>query len=145
MPHTSVKVLGNVLRFSLTMNEHGLFGIRYGPPFVYVILPFLGIALVVYFAVKCRDRWLHVSYGLILGGAVGNLIDRLRLGGRVIDFIDFGLGSWRWYTFNLADAWVVIGVIILLGREVLFPVRPVVQKSQGGVTEVGPHISNPKV
>lgn len=135
-PHEPVKVLGNVLRFSLTTNNQGLFGMRYGPPFVYIILPILGIALVAYFAVKCRDRWLLVSYGLILGGAVGNLIDRLRLSGRVIDFIDIGIGGRRWYTFNLADTWVVVGIIMLLGKEFLFPARSAARNGQDSTTEV---------
>jgi signal peptidase II len=58
------------------------------------------------------------AYGLVLGGALGNLIDRIRLG-YVIDFIVVELPKlgFRWYTFNLADASLVVGVIMLLGYE----------------------------
>ena len=59
------------------------------------------------------DQWLTcVALGLMLGGAIGNLIDRIRLG-HVIDFIDVGVGTTRWYTSNLADVSIVLGVILL--------------------------------
>jgi len=115
--HETQKVIGNILRFSFTTNPRGLFGMSYGPTFLYYVLPLLGIGLVVYFAIRSRDKWLAAAYGMVLGGAVGNLIDRIRLNGAVIDFIDVGLNGWRWYTFNLADAWVVVGVLLLIGRE----------------------------
>jgi signal peptidase II len=53
-----------------------------------------------------------VSLGLLLGGALGNVVDRLRLG-HVIDFIDVGIGTTRWYTSNVADVAIVSGVILL--------------------------------
>jgi signal peptidase II len=56
---------------------------------------------------------------MILGGGVGNnLLDRVRFGS-VVDFIDMGIGSTRWYTYNLADAFAVAGVIMLLAHEFL--------------------------
>ncbi len=51
--------------------------------------------------------------GLILGGAVGNLIDRVRLGA-VIDFIDIHYGGWHWPAFNIADAAITVGVVMIL-------------------------------
>lgn len=56
---------------------------------------------------------LALAVGLVAGGATGNIIDRLRFGG-VVDFLDFHLGNWHWYAFNLADTAVVGGVAILL-------------------------------
>lgn len=53
-----------------------------------------------------------VSLGLMLGGAIGNVIDRIRLG-HVIDFLDAGIGTTRWYTSNVADIAIVSGVILL--------------------------------
>jgi len=113
VPH---RVIGDLLRLSLTTNERGLFGLNYGPKFIYFILPLIGVGLVVYFALKNRSRWYALAYGMILGGAVGNLVDRLRVGS-VIDFIDVGLSTWRWYTFNGADAFVICGIILLLACE----------------------------
>jgi signal peptidase II len=111
------------------MNKRGLFGMSYGPIWVHYALPLIGMCLVVYFALRSSSRWSSVAFGLILGGGLGNnLIDRVRLGS-VIDFIDFGLGDWRWYTFNLADAFVVVGVIMLLGYEFLGPKQGTVAPS----------------
>ena len=117
-----VNTIGHFIRFVRTRNPDGIFGLRFGPPFIYYILPLLGMGLVIYFAIRTRDRWYHLSYGLVLGGALGNLIDRIRLG-YVVDFIDVGLKNWRWYTFNPADGFVVIGVILLLYLELIWARR----------------------
>lgn len=120
-PYVPHQVLGQVLRFVLVSNRRGLFGMSYGPIWMHYVLPLLGMCLVIYFALRSSSRWSSVAFGLILAGGLGNnLIDRVRLGS-VIDFIDFGFGNWRWYTFNLADAFVVVGVIMLLGYEFLGP------------------------
>jgi signal peptidase II len=117
--HMAHPVLGDVLRFSLTMNERGLFGISYGPLWMHYALPALVVLLVVWFAWRSPDRWTGIALGLVLGGGVSNnLIDRIRLGA-VVDFIDMGIGSSRWYTYNLADAFAVAGVIMLLAHEFL--------------------------
>lgn len=59
------------------------------------------------------DRWQGIAIGLVLGGAVGNLIDRLRLG-VVVDFIDVYYGNWHWPAFNVADAAITMGAILIL-------------------------------
>ncbi len=56
---------------------------------------------------------LAIAVGLVAGGAIGNTVDRLRFGG-VVDFLDFHLGDWHWYAFNIADSAVVVGVGLLL-------------------------------
>ena len=124
-PGESVRLAGNFLRIIHADNPQGVFGLSFGPQFLYYVLPAIGSILVVVFALRARDRWSATAFGLILGGAVGNLVDRIRLGGHVIDFIDVGWRGWRWYVFNVADACVVCGIIILLGREFLFPVKAV--------------------
>lgn len=60
-----------------------------------------------------RERWLAVALGLILGGALGNVIDRLRYG-HVVDFIDVHYGRWHWPAFNIADSAITLGLIGLL-------------------------------
>jgi signal peptidase II len=62
---------------------------------------------------RTSAKLLAVSLGLIVGGAIGNVIDRLRYGA-VFDFIQFHIGSWDWYVFNVADAAIVAGVVGLL-------------------------------
>lgn len=117
--HVSRQVLGDALRFSLTMNPRGLFGMSYGPVWMHYALPALVVLLVIWFAWRSPDRWTGIALGLILGGGVGNnLIDRVRFGA-VVDFIDMGIGNTRWYTYNLADAFAVAGVIMLLAHEFL--------------------------
>ncbi len=60
-----------------------------------------------------REYWLAIALGLILGGALGNVIDRLRYG-HVIDFIDVHYGRWHWPAFNVADSAITLGLIGLL-------------------------------
>jgi signal peptidase II len=115
----SRQVLGNALRFSLTENPHGLFGMSYGPHWMHYALPLLVVVVVIYLGLRTPDRWFGIALGLVLGGgASNNLIDRVRLGS-VVDFIDMGIGSTRWYTYNLADALAVAGVIMILAHEFL--------------------------
>ncbi|MEM7053604.1 MAG: signal peptidase II, partial [Pseudomonadota bacterium] len=68
-----------------------------------------------------QARALPVALMLVFGGAVGNLVDRVRLG-YVVDFIDIHAYGWHWPAFNIADSAIVIGVILLL-LESLFPPR----------------------
>lgn len=58
-------------------------------------------------------RWMPVAYALIIGGAIGNVIDRLLLG-HVVDFLDFYLGNWHWPAFNLADSFIFIGAAMII-------------------------------
>lgn len=73
----------------------------------------VGIAIVFMIRqLKPGQTHLAIALMLVLGGAIGNLIDRFRFG-HVVDFIDFYIGNWHWYTFNVADAAITIGAIIL--------------------------------
>jgi len=81
---------------------------------VFVLIALIVVGGMIFYARQLRsDQWLTcVALGLMLGGAIGNLIDRIRLG-HVVDFIDVGVGTTRWYTSNLADVSLVLGVILL--------------------------------
>lgn len=68
--------------------------------------------------VERGDWWTLIGLSLILGGAVGNVIDRIRHG-EVIDFIDLYLGPYHWPVFNLADSGITIGMVMLLGHALL--------------------------
>ncbi len=74
----------------------------------------LGItgALIVWLG-RTRSGLVAIAMGMVIGGAIGNLIDRLRLGA-VVDFLDFHIGGLHWYVFNVADAGICIGVGLLL-------------------------------
>ncbi len=129
----SVAILGQVLRISFTINTRGVFGVSFGGPIFHFVLQVVGVGLVIYFGIRTRERWLGSAYGVILGGALGNLIDRVRLG-YVIDFIDFGIPAinFRWFTFNLADAFIVVGVLMIVFYEVGLGFR---SKRKPGVRE----------
>lgn len=98
------------LDFTNTRNTGVAFGALEGAGVVVGILIGVSLALLLaYFAVNRAVPWLWLPVGLLLGGALGNLVDRVREGA-VIDFID----PVAWPAFNLADAFIVIGVIGLL-------------------------------
>jgi len=80
-----------------------------------IIVTVISIAALIVFAYRMRYAPLpkRICLGLILGGAFGNLIDRISTG-EVIDFIDMGIGSYRWPTYNVADIAVTVGAVILI-------------------------------
>jgi signal peptidase II len=76
----------------------------------FTVLASLGIWI---WSIKAENRLQASGLALILGGAIGNGIDRLAYGA-VVDFVHFHIGTFSWYVFNLADAWIVAGVAVLL-------------------------------
>lgn len=71
------------------------------------------IILFAYGKVRSEDRWTRTAYALISGGALGNLIDRLRFG-EVIDFLDCFVGAYHWPAFNVADSAITAGALMLV-------------------------------
>ncbi len=72
-------------------------------------------------SLNLKERWMQLSFGLLCGGIVGNLIDRL-VYGHVVDFLDFHFGSYIYPTFNIADSGIVIGVVIYFIYSMRAPV-----------------------
>ncbi|MGB9807207.1 MAG: signal peptidase II [Thermosulfidibacteraceae bacterium] len=105
--------------FSLTFvgNRGIVFGIgsSYRSSFTFILASLLAIAvvLILYRRLKADDKIAHVSLGMIFGGGLGNLFDRLFYG-YVIDFIDLHIGNYHWPAFNVADTFIVIGVLLFL-------------------------------
>jgi signal peptidase II len=95
-------------------NTGAAFGLFKDLGTVFVLIALVVIGAIVYYSRRlAQGQWLfRIALGLQLGGALGNLTDRVRLG-HVIDFIDVGIGATRWYTSNLADVSIVAGVILL--------------------------------
>jgi len=82
--------------------------------FFIVLSSLISIGLVVWLIrLRRGERLTGIALGMILGGALGNLIDRIRLG-KVVDFLDFYWQQWHWPTFNLADSAITVGVVIML-------------------------------
>ena len=124
----SLPLIPGWLQLVLVRNRGVVFGLASGGPLrpLFVLaLPILLVPLIGWLLLTTRSRLERWAYTLILGGAIGNLIDRLRLG-HVVDFIDAyfrqGPVERHWYTFNLADSFICVGAA-LLTLGLLFPVR----------------------
>lgn len=113
VPH---QLIGSFLQIIRGENSGGLFGIVQGSaPLLAILSIGVIVALVIYHERERLPRVtsLTVGVGLLIGGAIGNLIDRLAFG-YVLDFIDVGVGTLRFWTFNIADAGISFGIVILL-------------------------------
>jgi len=121
-----VDVLGSWLRIWYVANTGALFGLFRDQAVLFAVLSIAVMALIVWFHGRALagNGWLAtVALGLLLGGAIGNFIDRARLG-HVVDFVDMGFpGGWRFYTWNVADAAITVSILLLLLMAVLPPVR----------------------
>jgi signal peptidase II len=116
-PGQSVDVIGDVIRLVFSQNNGGLFGLFHGQALVFALVSLVVVALIVLYHAKAgRSMYLSITLGLLLGGAIGNLIDRLRLG-YVVDFVDAGVGALRWYTFNVADTGISFAILLLLAAS----------------------------
>jgi signal peptidase II len=113
------EIIGSLLRLKLTFNPYGVFGLSIGPAELNYVLTIVGIIVLFYVGLTLKDRTGLIVFGLLIGGALGNVADRLRFG-YVIDFIDMGIGNLRWLTYNIADAFITVGAVFLLAREILF-------------------------
>jgi signal peptidase II len=110
------QLVGSYLQIIRGENRGGLFGILQGSaPLLALLSVGVILALVIYHERERLPRVspLTVGIGLLIGGAIGNLIDRVAFG-YVLDFIDVGVGSLRFWTFNIADAGISLGIVILL-------------------------------
>ena len=117
LPRLEQIVLLPVLNLTFVENRGVTFGMLNGLG-AWSSIALAGVALVVVVALgvwlrRAESRVAAIAIGAIAGGALGNVIDRLRLGW-VVDFIDFHIGAWHWYVFNVADAAIVCGVLALL-------------------------------
>ncbi|MFN2483440.1 MAG: signal peptidase II [Candidatus Limnocylindria bacterium] len=108
-------VVGNFLVLTHARNRGAAFSLLQGETVLFVAVTLFALGMIVFFHRALRDRglWLHAVLGLQLGGALGNLTDRLRQG-YVVDFVSAGIGDLRWPTFNVADASLVVGIGVLV-------------------------------
>ena len=111
------EVFGDVVRLTLVYNRGAAFGLHLGEYSRWIFLVLTIAALVIlaqlYRATPARDIARMLAISLVSGGAIGNLIDRIRGPQGVVDFIDIGIGDMRWPTFNVADMAVSTGAILL--------------------------------
>jgi signal peptidase II len=153
----SVEIFGDFLRLTYIFNPGGVFGLRYGGDLFYLLLSLVAIGFILYYYYLShhRHRKFRFPLALVIGGAVGNLIDRLWFG-KVLDFLDFDIPNItisdfsvfsvhfpgfmldRWPVFNIADAAITIGVLLIILLLLLFPERQA--EAEGAASEAGSSI-----
>ncbi len=105
------------LDLTMVWNRGVTFGLLSGDgPLNHLILALIAAAIAGFllrWMARAETPWVAVALGAVIGGAIGNVIDRLRFGA-VVDFVDFHAWDWHWYVFNIADAGIVCGVAVLL-------------------------------
>ena len=115
--HEIIKVLPfiNIVHIE---NKGAAFGMFAGLGNVFfIIVSVIALLLIAYYLRAVQKRMEIISLSLVLGGAVGNLIDRIRIG-KVTDFIDFHVNSWHWPSFNVADSALTVGIILFLWANI---------------------------
>lgn len=115
--YQQVNIIGDYVRLTYIHNPGAAFGIGLGPysRFIFLALSMVALAALagMYWVTPLKDKIRLVSIALICGGAVGNLLDRVRSTQGVVDFMDVGVGQLRWPVFNVADVAVTCGAIFL--------------------------------
>jgi signal peptidase II len=113
LPGSPIELVPGVLSLRFTTNSGGAFSIGQRAPWFFVGVSAVVAVVIIATAFRHTSRWVGASLGLVLGGALGNLTDRVirapGVRGRVVDFIDFHI----WPVFNLADTAIVVGAILL--------------------------------
>lgn len=121
-PGERLAVIGDLLRITHSQNSGALFGLFKDQALLFGLVSIGVVGLIVwYHGSSGRNGLLSLALGLLLGGAIGNMIDRFRVG-YVVDWVDIGIGDLRFYTFNVADS-AITGAILLLILLALLPNR----------------------
>jgi signal peptidase II len=115
-------IVGDWLRIDFIHNSGGLFGMLQGSGQLLALVTVAVVAVLVAMEIGSGWRsWLvTLALALLLGGAIGNFIDRIRLG-YVVDFADIGIGTLRFYIFNIADSAVTVSILVMLALGFVAP------------------------
>jgi signal peptidase II len=129
----NLRILGDLLRFSYVRNSGAAMGLFHGGRSLLIAVSAITSVLLVllYARTAPQFRARRAAFAAILGGALGNLVDRIFYGGLVVDFIDIGLGPHRFYTFNVADMGVTLGGAALLLTLACAERAPVAERGTG--------------
>jgi len=118
--HHNIPVIAGLFNITHVLNPGGAFGLLANMSVlmrtvVFLFISSLAVGLIFYFYVKTPIRYVFLAAGfaLIFGGAIGNLIDRIRFG-VVVDFLDFYIGRHHWPAFNIADSAITVGIFIFI-------------------------------
>ncbi len=118
--HASYPVIDGFFSITYVRNPGAAFGFLANATPMFrslflIIVSTAAIVMILYFLAKNRSAGMLLTFALslILGGAVGNLLDRIRFG-NVVDFLDFYIASWHWPAFNVADSAISVGAVLLV-------------------------------
>lgn len=124
------EIIPGYFNITLVKNAGAAFGMFQGARVFFVTASFIAVALIIYLGLRLprTERTRRILLGLILGGAIGNLVDRVAAG-EVIDFLQIGIAGHYWPVFNVADAGVSVGAALLIlyalrSQRTLVPVAP---------------------
>lgn len=115
----SINIINNFFRITYLRNNGAAFSILSGNTIFLVIITFIAL-LLIYFILVRNSKLSKIdilSYSLLIGGIIGNLIDRIRFG-YVIDYLDFNFGSYNYPVFNFADICIVVSIILIILMQV---------------------------
>jgi signal peptidase II len=130
-PGERLSVIGDLVRLVHGQNDGAIFGLFQDQALLFGIVSLGVVGLIVwYHGSSGRNTLLSIALGLLLGGAIGNALDRFRLG-YVVDWVDIGIGDVRFYTFNVADS-AVTGAVLLL---ILIAILPSLSGAHAGTAD----------
>ena len=116
--HVPHRIIGDVVRFTLAYNPGAAFGMHLGPAsrWIFAVLSLIIVAVLMRATADLtrESRLAAIGVPIVIGGAIGNLLDRIRQRDGVVDFIDIGFGDVRFWTFNVADSAVTVGAVCLV-------------------------------
>jgi signal peptidase II len=131
-PGEVMSVIGDYVRLVFSQNSGALFGLFRDNALLFGVVSIFVIGLIVVYQRQVGSSlYLSIALGLLLGGALGNVTDRLRLG-YVVDFVDIGIGDLRWYTFNVADAAISISIVLLIGAALIPALAGIGERTSDG-------------
>lgn len=112
--NNSIKIIGGFFYLTLCHNEGAAFGLFRDNSWIIIIGTIVAVLFIFYFFISFKDNLRNaISFGLLIGGLFGNLIDRIFLG-YVRDFLDFYIFKYDYPIFNIADVCIVIGIFLLM-------------------------------
>ena len=120
--NNSIIFLTSFLNFDLIWNDGIAFGLLgFDNPSSYNLVTFIigSVITIVFYFIIISENYMSFFYSMVAGGALGNFIDRIRFSA-VPDFIDFHIGDYHWFVFNIADIFISLGVFCLIIAEIFY-------------------------
>ena len=129
-PGVPVSIIGDTVTWTLVRNSGAAFSMATGYTWVLTLVAMGVVVGIIWMGRRLVSPWWAVGLGMILGGALGNIVDRYRFG-YVVDFADFHIGEFRpFLIFNVADAAITVGVVILLARALFIGEKPATEQDE---------------